>query len=97
MPLPLLALGLLMAAGATGVSADSTSARCRLMHDNSSIPVESGVCRFSQRQGNVTILFRDRWFNFPYEDDGQHYERSHTETGIRFERSGRYTLDVLWR
>ncbi|QNJ23253.1 putative conserved secreted protein [Synechococcus sp. MIT S9220] len=82
---------------ATRVHADSTIAHCQLSHHNPSIPLQSGPCRFSQRQGNVTIMFRDQTFNFPYSAAGQSYQRSNSTTGIRFDMSGGATIEVLWR
>ena len=93
----LLSVGLAISEPATRVHADSTIAHCRLKGDTPSVPVETGPCRFSQRQGNVTILFRDRYYNFPYEQDGVLYHRSNSKTGIRFVRAGRFTLEVLWK
>ena len=79
------------------VHADSTIAHCQLSHHNPSIPLQSGPCRFSQRQGNVTIMFREQTFNFPYSEAGQSYQRSNSTTGIRFDMSGGATIEVLWR
>ena len=81
----------------TRVYADSTMARCLLSDQNLSLPVESGPCRFSQRQGNVTIMFRERTFNFPDKDAGLHYQRSNRKTGIRFDMPGGSTVEVFWR
>ncbi len=81
----------------TRVYADSTMARCLLSDQNLSLPVESGPCRFSQRQGNVTIMFRERTFNFPYREAGLRYERSNSKSGIRFDMPGGSTVEVLWR
>ena len=79
------------------VHADSTMARCLLSDQNLSLPVESGPCRFSQRQGNVTIMFRERTFNFPDKDAGLRYQRSNRKTGIRFDMPGGSTVEVFWR
>ena len=93
----LLSACFLITEAAMRANADSTIAHCRLKGDTPSVPVETGPCRFSQRQGNVTILFRGRYYNFPYEQDGVLYHRSNSKTGIRFVRAGRFTLEVLWK
>ena len=93
----LLILGFAITEVATRVHADSTIAHCQLSHHIPSIPLQSGPCRFSQRQGNVTIMFREQTFNFPYSEAGQSYQRSNSTTGIRFDMSGGATIEVLWR
>lgn len=93
----LLSLGLAIPEPGTRVHADSTIAHCQLSHHNPSVPVESGPCRFSQRQGNVTIMFRERTFNFPYREAGLRYQRSNSKSGIRFDMSDESTIEVLWR
>ena len=79
------------------VHADSTIAHCQLSNQNPSVPVESGPCRFSQRQGNVTIMFRAQTFNFPHSEVGLRYQRSNNTTGIRFDMSEGSTIEVLWQ
>ena len=93
----LLSVGLAISEPATRVHADSTIAHCRLSHQNPSVPVESGPCRFSQRQGNVTILFREQTFDFPYGEGGLRYQRSNSQSGIRFDTTEGSTIEVLWR
>ena len=93
----LLSLGVVITEAATRVHADSTIAPCQLSHHNPSVPLQSGPCRFSQRQGNVTIMFREQTFDFPYSEAGQRYQRSHSKTGIRFDMPGGSTIEVLWR
>ena len=93
----LLSLGFAITEAATRVHADSTIAHCQLSHHNPSVPLQSGPCRFSQRQGNVTILFREQTFNFSYSEAGLRYQRSNSRTGIRFDMSGGTTIEVLWR
>ena len=93
----LLSLGFTITEAATRVHADSTMAYCLLSDQNPSVPLESGPCRFSQRQGNVTIIFREQTFNFPYSEAGLRYQRSNSKTGIRFDMSGGTTIEVLWR
>ena len=78
--------------------ADSTVAFCQLSRPDRSIPVESGPCQFSQRQGNVDVRMGKRWlFHFAANQQGQHYQRINSEQGIRFSRDGHYSLTVLWR
>ena len=93
----LLSLGFAITEAATMVHADSTIAHCQLSNHNPSVPLQSGPCRFSQRQGNVTIMFREQTFNFPYSEAGLRYQRSNSTTGIRFDMSGGSTIEVLWR
>ena len=92
-----LSLGFVITEAASKVHADSTIAHCQLSHHIPSIPLQSGPCRFSQRQGNVTILFREQTFNFSYSEAGLRYQRSNSRTGIRFDMSGGTTIEVLWR
>ena len=93
----LLSLGVVITEAATRVHADSTIAHCQLSNHNPSIPLQSGPCRFSQRQGNVTIMFREQTFDFPHSEAGQRYQRSNSTTGIRFDMPGGSTIEVLWR
>ncbi|WP_114993189.1 hypothetical protein [Synechococcus sp. UW179A] len=93
----LLAACFTIAQPATRVDADSTMAHCLLSDQNPSLPVESGPCRFSQRQGNVTIMFRRRTFDFPYREAGLRYQRSNSKAGIRFDMSEGSSIEVLWR
>ena len=93
----LLSLGFAISEAATRVHADSTIAHCRLSHHNPSVPLQSGPCRFSQRQGNVTIMVRERTFNLPYREAELRYERSNSKSGIRFDMPGGSTVEVLWR
>tara|TARA_B100001093_G_C26039121_1_gene681470 strand:+ start:82 stop:405 length:324 start_codon:yes stop_codon:yes gene_type:complete len=93
----LLSLGFAITEVATRVHADSTIAHCQLSNHTPSVSLQSGPCRFSQRQGNVTIMFREQTFNFPYSEAGLRYQRSNSRTGIRFDMSGGATIEVLWR
>ena len=79
------------------VHADSTIAHCLLSDSSPAVQVESGPCRFSQRQGNVTIIFGNRAFDFPVSESGLRYQRSNSTAGIRFDMSGGSSLEVLWR
>ncbi len=91
-----LALALSAAGSATPALADSTEATCILSRHDHTIPVEKGACRFSQRQGNVNVRFGDWAFSFPSAEQDKTYQRSNTTEGIRFNREGQYTLQVLW-
>jgi hypothetical protein len=78
--------------------ADSTVAFCQLSRADHSIPVESGPCQFSQRQGNVDVRMGKRWlFHFAANHQGQRYQRINSHQGIRFSREGHYSLTVHWR
>jgi hypothetical protein len=88
---------LLYACGATEAArADSTSASCIFSRHDHTIPLEKGPCTFSQRQGNTTVRFGHWEFRFPAAEQGRSYERSASSMGIRFNREGQYTLQVLW-
>ena len=91
-------LVLLCASGAAPAArADSTTASCILSRHDHTLPLEKGPCTFSQPQGNATVRF-GRWaFDFPAAEQGRRYERSASSEGIRFNREGHYTLQVLWR
>ena len=93
----LLSLGFVITEVATRVHADSTIAHCLLSDPSPAVQVESGPCRFSQRQGNVTIIFGDRAFDFPVSESGLRYQRSNSTAGIRFDMSSGSSLEVLWR
>ncbi|MCX5940337.1 MAG: hypothetical protein NTX18_04820 [Cyanobium sp. LacPavin_0818_WC50_MAG_67_9] len=90
-------LVLLSASGAAPAArADSTTATCILSRHDHTLPLEKGPCTFSQRQGNATVRF-GRWaFDFPAAEQGRRYERTASSEGIRFNREGHYTLQVLW-
>ena len=93
MLLALLGLGPVLTA-----RADSTLAYCQLSRHDHTIAVESGPCQFSQRQGNVNVLMGQRWaFRFPADQQGQSYQRSASDQGLRFNREGDYTLSIFWR
>ena len=94
--LPLIAL-LSASAAVAPARADSTSATCVFSRHDHTVPVEQGPCTFSQRQGNVTVRFGERDFNFPSAEQDRTYQRSASSEGIRFNREGQYTLQVLWR
>jgi len=94
--LPLIVL--LSASAAVAPSrADSTSATCLFSRHDHTVPVEKGPCTFSQRQGNVTVRFGERDFNFPSAEQDRTYQRSASREGIRFNREGQYTLRVFWQ
>ena len=94
-------LPLLLLLGVSGpvrpARADSTTATCILSRHDHTIPLEKGPCTFSQRQGNVNVLFGPWAFRFLSDEQGRSYERSNSSEGIRFNREGEYTLQVLWR
>ena len=76
--------------------ADTASATCFLSrHDHMELP-ERGPCTFSQRQGHVTVRFGATTFDFPSAEQGRSYERSNSSEGVRFNREGEFTLQVLW-
>ena len=77
--------------------ADSTTATCSFSRHDHTIPVETGLCTFSQRQGNASVRFGEREFQFPSAEEGRSYTRSSSREGIRFNREGDYTLRVFWR
>lgn len=83
-------------AGSVPAQADSTEAICVLSRHDHTIAVERGTCSFGQRQGNVTIRFNHWAFNFPSAEQNRTYQRTNTREGIRFNREGAYTLQVLW-
>ena len=80
--------------------ADSAQAYCVLSRHDHTAPLERGPCQWSQRQGNVNILFRHWAFAFPSDEDGRTYSRLNREgpeAGPVFTREGQYTLSVYWR
>lgn len=99
----LIALGLgaglgLLAACSNKAEADVTSAWCVLFtaaDSNPELP-EPLRCRFSQRQGNVTVSFNEQLFEFPASEQGKTYQRDNHSTGIGFSREDDYTLVVFW-
>jgi hypothetical protein len=90
------ALGALAALAQAPARADSTQGTCILSRHDHTIPVQQGSCSFSQRQGNVTVRFGGETFDFPSAEQGTGYQRTNTASGIRFNREGEYTLQVLW-
>lgn len=80
--------------------ADSSAAYCVLSKSNTKTAPQQGPCRWSQRQGNVSITFQSREYDFPAEQDGKTYTRMNrdgAEAGPVFTRKGQYTLSVYWR
>lgn len=99
-----LAVPLVLAALAGPMSpsawADSTAAYCVLSKANAKTAPQQGHCRWSQRQGNVTINFQSREYEFPADQDGKTYTRLNrdgAEAGPVFTRKGKYTLSVYWK
>lgn len=79
--------------------ADSAAAYCVLSKARVREVPQQGPCRWSQRQGNVTILFNSREYDFPASEDGTTYTRVNregAEAGPVFTRKGQYTLSVYW-
>ena len=100
--MPRLTLPVLLVLFSFGVAgrpawADSTPATCILSRHDHTLQPEKGPCTFSQRQGNVTVRFGSNSFDFPSAEEGRSYGRSNSGEGIRFNREGLYTLQVLWR
>lgn len=96
--LGLAALGL--AGQPTAARADSAEAYCVFSRHDHTVPIEQGPCRWSQRQGNVTVRFRNWAFAFPSDQEGKTYTRLNREgpeAGPVFTREGQYTLSVYWR
>lgn len=80
--------------------ADSMQAYCVKTGSHQKVAIKEGPCLFSQRQGNVTIQFNDRTFDFPLAEEGQTYTRMNREgqeAGPVFTRAGKYTLSVYWQ
>lgn len=80
--------------------ADSTAAYCVLSNAKANSPLQQGACRWSQRQGNVTIQFNTKTYEFPSDQEGKTYTRLNrggAEAGPVFTRKGQYTLSVYWR
>lgn len=80
--------------------ADSAAAYCVLSKANAKTAPQQGPCRWSQRQGNVTITFQFREDDFRSDQEGRTYTRLNrdgAEAGPVFTRKGQYTLSVYWR
>jgi len=94
--LPLIAL-LGASVAVAPARADSMEASCILSRHDHTLPLEKRPCLFSQRQGNVTVRFGEQIFRFLSDEQGITYQRDNRSDGIRFNREGLYTLQVLWR
>lgn len=97
--LPLLS-GLALLFQPAAALADSAAAFCVFSRHDHTAAIEQGPCRWSQRQGNVTIRFRDWLFDFPAREEGRSYTRQNREgpeAGPVFNREGQYTLSVYWQ
>jgi len=89
------------------VRAATASASCVLSRHDHTVPLERGVCQWSQRQGNVSIRIKGwssrikGWaFAFPSAEEGRTYSRLNREgpeAAPLFSREGRSTLSVYWR
>lgn len=93
-------LGALTGTMSPAAWADSSAAYCVLSKSNAKAAPQQGPCRWSQRQGNVSITFQSREYDFPAEQDGKTYTRMNrdgAEAGPVFTRKGQYTLSVYWR
>lgn len=80
--------------------ADSTEAYCVLSKAHAKTVPQQGPCRWSQRQGNVTIMLHSREYDFRSDQEGKTYTRINrdgAEAGPVFTRTGQYTLSVYWR
>lgn len=79
--------------------ADSAEAFCVLSRHDHTAPILRGPCRWSQRQGNVRVLFGQREFLFAADEEGRTYSRRNREgvgAGPVFTREGDYTLTIDW-
>ena len=74
--------------GALPVQADSTEAYCQLSRHDHTLPLEGGLCSFSQRQCNVNITFNRTTYHFPANEQGTGYQRSANAEGLRFTAKG---------
>lgn len=99
---PLIRLGLLglvcCLAAANAARADSTQAWCSLFEakaQGNGLP-EPVRCRFSQSQGNATVVMPKRRFQFPAKEQGKSFQRNNSPGGIAFSRKGKFTLVVFW-
>ncbi|MEB3242775.1 MAG: hypothetical protein VKO44_03985 [Cyanobacteriota bacterium] len=95
-----LGLGTASMAVPTPARADSAAAYCVLSKANDKAAPRQGPCRWSQRQGNATVLFQGREYDFPADQDGKSYTRVNREgpeAGPVFSRKGQYILSVYWR
>jgi hypothetical protein len=104
MRLPVLATSIVLSALAgtmpSAAWADSTTAYCVLSKAKSKAAPQQGPCSWSQRQGNVNIIFQKQSYEFPADQDGKTYTRMNrdgAEAGPVFTRKGQYTLSVYWR
>ena len=82
------------------VRSDSAEAYCVLSKATVKAVPQQGPCRWSQRQGNVNIMFQAREYDFPSDQEGKTYTRLNrggNEAGPVFTRKGQYTLSVYWR
>jgi hypothetical protein len=80
--------------------ADSTAAYCVFSEAEGREALQQAPCRWSQRQGNVTITFQSRVYDFPADQEGKAYSRLNRqgpEAGPVFTKQGQYTLSVYWR
>lgn len=92
-------LSSLAGAMSAAARADSAAAYCVLSKAKARTAPQQGPCRWSQRQGNVTINFQSREYDFPADQEGKTYTRVNREgheAGPVFTRKGQYTLSVYW-
>ncbi|NDD69757.1 MAG: hypothetical protein EBZ29_10385 [Synechococcaceae bacterium WB9_4xC_028] len=73
-------------------------AYCLLSRHDHTLQVEQGPCAFRERHGDVTVTMKPYGtFSFEAKPQGISHQQANNADGIRFNKEGEFTLQVLWR
>jgi hypothetical protein len=73
-------------------------AYCLLSRHDYTLPIEQGPCAFRERHGDITVTMKPHGtFSFDTKQQGISHQQAENIDGIRFNKEGEFTLQVLWR
>lgn len=73
-------------------------AYCLLSRHDHTLPIEQGPCAFRERDGDATVTMKPYGtFSFAAKQQGISHQQANNADGIRFNKEGEFTLQVLWR
>lgn len=74
------------------------NAYCLLSQHDHTLPIEQGPCTFRERDGDATVTMKPHGtFSFAAKQQGISHQQANNADGIRFNKEGEFTLQVLWQ
>ncbi len=78
--------------------ARGTEAYCLLSRHDHTLPIEQGPCALTEGQEGCKVTMKPQGTSsFEAKQQGIRYQRTDTPEGIRLNREGAFSLQVLWR